>query len=181
MAATQAKPAPAAAPSRPRRRCWRCPTIRRPNSATQLRLGRGAVAMVVATGRRLQVAVCVSASVHQARRRLRAANFGCGSSFLAVLDPSAAFPAVLRARSAVVFAGLRLVVGVWAERSQILWEVSTSTSAFGGVHHRRTKLLRLLDARLTRPIDTTGRHHHSARLRDGWGVGAPASASRTPL
>ena len=52
---------------------------------------------------------------------LRAANFGCGSSFLAVLDPSAAFPAVLRARSAVVFAGLRLVVGVWAETSQILW------------------------------------------------------------
>ena len=46
---------------------------------------------------------------------LRAASFGCGSSFLAVLDPSAAFPAVLRARSAVVFAGLRLVVGVWAE------------------------------------------------------------------
>ena len=52
---------------------------------------------------------------------LRAANFGCGSSFLAVLDPSAAFPAVLRARSAVVFAGLRLVVGVWAETRQILW------------------------------------------------------------
>jgi hypothetical protein len=52
---------------------------------------------------------------------LRAATFGCGSSFLAVLDPSAAFPAVLRARSAVVFAGLRLVVGVWAETSQILW------------------------------------------------------------
>ena len=54
---------------------------------------------------------------------LRAANFGCGSSFLAVLDPSAAFPAVLRARSAVVFAGLRLVVGVWAETSQILWKL----------------------------------------------------------
>ena len=54
---------------------------------------------------------------------LRAATFGCGSSFLAVLDPSAAFPAVLRARSGVVFAGLRLVVGVWAERSQILWVV----------------------------------------------------------
>ena len=54
---------------------------------------------------------------------LRAATFGCGSSFLAVLDPSAAFPAVLRARSAVVFAGLRLVVGVWAETSQILWEL----------------------------------------------------------
>ena len=52
---------------------------------------------------------------------LRAATFGCGSSFLAVLDPSAAFPAVLRARSAVVFAGLRLVVGVWAETRQILW------------------------------------------------------------
>ena len=52
---------------------------------------------------------------------LRAANFGCGSSFLAVLDPSAAFLAVLRARSAVVFAGLRLVVGVWAETRQILW------------------------------------------------------------
>ena len=29
--------------------------------------------------------------------------------------------------------------------------------------------LRLLDARLARPIDTTGRHHHSAQLRDGWG------------
>ena len=53
---------------------------------------------------------------------LRAATFGCGSSFLAVLDPSAAFPAVLRARSAVVFAGLRLVVGVWAETRQILWK-----------------------------------------------------------
>ena len=52
---------------------------------------------------------------------LRAATFGCGSSFLAVLDPSAAFPAVLRARSAVVFAGLRLVVGIWAETRQILW------------------------------------------------------------
>ena len=43
------------------------------------------------------------------------------------------------------------------------------TSAFGGVHRRRTKLLRLLDARLARPIATTGRHHHSAQLRDGWG------------
>ena len=52
---------------------------------------------------------------------LRAASFGCGSSFLAVLDPSAAFPAVLRARSAVVFAGLRLVVGVWAETRLFLW------------------------------------------------------------
>ena len=30
-------------------------------------------------------------------------------------------------------------------------------SAFGGVHRQRTKLLRLLDARLARPIDTTGR------------------------
>ena len=38
-----------------------------------------------------------------------------------------------------------------------------------GVHRRRTKLLRLLDARLARPIATTGRHHHSAQLRDGWG------------
>ena len=52
---------------------------------------------------------------------LRAANFGCGSYFLAALDPSAAFPAGLRARSALVFAGLRLVVGIWAETSQILW------------------------------------------------------------
>ena len=59
---------------------------------------------------------------------LRAANFGCGSSFLAVLDPSAAFPAVLRARSAVVFAGLRLVVGVWAETRQILWMGGNSGS-----------------------------------------------------
>ena len=32
-----------------------------------------------------------------------------------------------------------------------------------------SKLLRLLDARLARPIATTGRHHHSAQLRDGWG------------
>ena len=39
----------------------------------------------------------------------------------------------------------------------------------GGVHRRRTKLLRLLDARLARPIATIGRHHHSAQLRDGWG------------
>ena len=56
---------------------------------------------------------------------LRAATFGCGSSFLAVLDPSAAFPAVLRARSAVVFAGLRLVVGVWAETVRNEQGVST--------------------------------------------------------
>ena len=120
MAATQAKPAPAAAPSRPRRRCWRCPTIRRPNSATQLRLGRGAVAMVVATGRRLQVAACASASVHQARRPSRR-DFR-----LRIVLPRRPGPICgLPGRPAcVVGRGLRwssLVVGVWAETRQILW------------------------------------------------------------
>ena len=57
---------------------------------------------------------------------------------------------------------------VWVVCSDRPWNVPR-TSAFGGVHRRRTKLLRLLDARLARPIATTGRHYHSAQLRDGWG------------
>ena len=70
---------------------------------------------------------------------LRAATFGCGSSFLAVLDPSAAFPAVLRARSAVVFAGLRLVVGVWAETRQILWMILPSLMRRGTPSRRHVR------------------------------------------
>ena len=121
MAATQAKPAPAAAPSRPRRRCWRCPTVRRPISATQLRLGRGAVAMVVATGRRLQVAACASASVHQARRPSRR-DFRLRIVLPRRPGPICGLPG---RPPGPVGRGLRwssLVVGVWAETRLFLWE-----------------------------------------------------------
>ena len=123
MAATQAKPAPAAAPSRPRRRCWRCPTIRRPISATQLRLGRGAVAMVVATGRRLQVAACASASVHQARRPSRR-DFRLRIVLPCRPGPICGLPG---RPPGPVGRGLRwssLVVGVWAETRLFLWKYS---------------------------------------------------------
>ena len=120
--ATQTKRAPAAAPSRPRRRCWRCPKVRRPNRATQLRLGLGAVAQAVATGRRLQPPVGASASVHQACRPSRR-EFRLRVVPTTVLDPSATFPAVLRAWSGLVFAGRRWSVGFWAARAQIRWFV----------------------------------------------------------
>ena len=144
MAATQAKPAPAAAPSRPRRRCWRCPTIRRPNSATQLRLGRGAVAMVVATGRRLQVAACASASVHQARRPSRR-DFR-----LRIVLPRRPGPICgLRPSSGpgVVFAGRSCGRRSLGERSQILWVVATA----------RSRGLRLSSSRSSPPGSLPGR------------------------
>ena len=118
--ATQTKRAPGAAPSRPRRRCWRCPKVRRPNRATQLRLGLGAVAQAVATGRRLQPPVGASASVHQACRPSRR-EFRLRVVPTTVLDPSATFPAVLRAWSALVFARRRWSVGFCAARPQIRW------------------------------------------------------------
>ena len=65
--------------------------------------------------------------------------------------------------------GHAAVVLRWPGATAVELEAGPRTSAFGGVHRRRTKLLRLLDARLARPIATTGRHHHSAQLRDGWG------------
>ena len=56
------------------------------------------------------------------------------------------------------------------------WPGATAVEREAGPEHPHsvastvgTKLLRLLDERLARPIATTGRHHHSARLRDGWG------------
>ena len=119
--ATQTKRAPTAAPSRPRRRCWRCPKVRRPNRATQLRLGLGAVAQAVATGRRLQPPVGALASVHQACRPSRR-EFRLRVVPTTVLDPSATFPAVLRAWSGLVFAGRRWSVGFLGERTQIRWK-----------------------------------------------------------
>ena len=125
--ATQTKRAPAAAPSRPRRRCWRCPKVRRPNRATQLRLGLGAVAQAVATGRRLQPPVGALASVHQACRPSRR-EFRLRVVPTTVLDPSATFPAVLRAWSGLVFAGRRWSVGFLDERTQIRWFSCNSTT-----------------------------------------------------
>ena len=71
--------------------------------------------------------VGASASVHQARRPPSRREFRLRVVLTAVLDPSATFPAVLRAWSGVVFAGLplraglRWSVGFWAERRQNRW------------------------------------------------------------